>query len=57
MTDKEKRLLREVWDHVVGPRHMRIIPAQEEILQVLDSLLEQKLIESTSYVVHHQGEP
>ena len=50
MTHKERELLETIGRQVTGPRHMANVDALPEIVALIDSLIEQKLVESTGYV-------
>ena len=50
MTHKERELLETIGRQVAGPRYMAKVDALPEIVALVESLIEQKLAESTGYV-------
>lgn len=55
MTEKEATLLKEIGSRVAGPRYTLSLPAEPEVTELLSSLVEQNLVESTSYVDRMDG--
>ena len=50
MTHEERELLETIGRQVAGPRHMANVDAVPEVVALVKSLMEQKLVESTGYV-------
>lgn len=51
----ELALLERIGNHVPGPRHTTEVEANTQNLDLLDSLIEKKLVESTGCVQHMRG--
>ena len=50
MTHKERELLETIGRQVAGPRHKADVDAVPEVVALIESLIEQKLVESTDHV-------
>ncbi len=50
MTEDEWTLIETIGSHVPGPRHMTSVDAHPEIIQLVESLIEQGMVESTGYI-------
>ena len=55
MTAEEKALLKDIGRQVAGPRHTLSLPAEPLATELVNSLVEQKLVESTGYVQRAGG--
>ena len=50
MTEEEWTLIEAIGSHVTGPRHMTSVDAHPETIRLVESLIEQGLVESTGYI-------
>ena len=50
MTEEEWSLIEAIGGHVPGPRHMTSVDAHPETLWLVESLIEQGLLESTGHI-------